>query len=43
MRKIIAGMQISLDAETEGPDGHADWLSEDDWGDTYGLPPEVDA
>lgn len=42
MRKIIAGMQISLDAKIEGPEGHADWVSEEDWGGTYGLPTEVD-
>jgi hypothetical protein len=41
MRKLIAGMQISLDGKVEGPDGYADWVPE--WADNYGLIPQVDA
>lgn len=40
MRKIIAGMQVSIDAKIEGPLGYADWVP--DWGDTFGLLPEID-
>ena len=40
MRRIVAGMQISIDAKIEGPAGHADWVA--DWGDTFGLLPEID-
>src|SRR5215208_2384660 len=41
MRKIITGMQISVDGKIEGPDGYADWV--DNWGDNYGLIPAIDA
>lgn len=41
MRKLIAAMQMSVDAKVEGPDGFADWVP--DWSDTYGLMEEVDA
>ena len=41
MRKLIAGMQISLDGKVEGPGGYADWVNE--WADNYGLIPQVDA
>jgi len=26
MRKLIAGMKISVDGKTEGPEGFADWV-----------------
>jgi dihydrofolate reductase len=41
MRKLIAGMKISVDGMMEGPDGTADWV--DAWSDDYGVMPEVDA
>jgi len=41
MRKLIAGMQISVDGKVEGPEGYADWVHE--WSDIYGLIPQVDA
>jgi dihydrofolate reductase len=41
MRKMIAAMQMSVDAKIEGPDGYADWV--DSWSDSYGLLPTVDA
>jgi hypothetical protein len=41
MRKLIAGMQISLDGKVEGPEGYADWVNE--WADNYGLIPQIDA
>ena len=41
MRKLIAGMQISVDGKVAGPEGHADWVEA--WSDAYGLMPEVDA
>jgi dihydrofolate reductase len=41
MRRLIAGMQSSLDAKIEGPDGYADWV--DAWHDNYDLMPQVDA
>jgi dihydrofolate reductase len=41
MRKVIAGMQISLDGKFGGPDGYADWVHA--WSDNYGVTPEVDA
>jgi dihydrofolate reductase len=41
MRKIIAGMQISIDAKFEGPSGYADWVNA--WYDTFDLMPQVDA
>ena len=41
MRKLIAGMKISADGKTEGPQGYADWV--DAWSDDYGLTPQVDA
>ena len=37
MRKLIAGMQISLDGKVEGSEGYADWVHE--WSDNYGLIP----
>jgi len=41
VRKLIAGMQTSVDAKIEGPDGYADWVA--GWGDNYGLMPHIDA
>jgi dihydrofolate reductase len=41
MRKLIAGMQISLDGKIEGPESYADWVEA--WSDTYDLIPQVDA
>lgn len=41
MRKLIAGMKISIDGKMEGPDGMADWVKA--WSDDYGLMPQVDA
>jgi dihydrofolate reductase len=35
MRRLIAGMKISLDAKYEGPDGMADWVEA--WSEDYGL------
>ena len=41
MRKLIAGMKISLDGKMEGAEGMADWV--DSWSDDYGVMPQVDA
>ena len=41
MRKLIAGMQTSLDGKIGGPDGYADWV--DAWSDNYDVTPHVDA
>lgn len=41
MRKLIAGMKISVDGKTEGPEGFADWV--DAWSEDYGLMPQIDA
>jgi dihydrofolate reductase len=41
MRKLIAGMKVSLDGKFEGPDGIADWV--EGWSDDYDLTPQVDA
>jgi len=41
MRKVIAGMQSSLDGKIEGPDGYADWV--DAWSDNYDVMSRVDA
>lgn len=41
MRKLIAGMKISLDAKVEGPEHGADWVEA--WSDDYGLTPQIDA
>ncbi len=40
MRKLIAGMKISLDGRYEGADGMADWVEA--WSNDYVLP-EIDA
>jgi dihydrofolate reductase len=41
MRKLIAGMKISLDAKSEGPEGYADWV--DAWSEDYDLTRQIDA
>ena len=41
MRKLIAGMKISVDGKSEGPGGVADWVHA--WSDNYDLLPQVDA
>lgn len=41
MRKLIAGMKISLDGKMEGPEGMADWVEA--WSDDYGVMPQIDA
>jgi dihydrofolate reductase len=41
MRKLIAGMKISVDGKMEGPEGMADWVKA--WSDDYGLTPQIDA
>jgi dihydrofolate reductase len=41
MRRIIAGMKVSLDAKTEGAEGMAEWVEA--WSEDYGLTPDIDA
>jgi dihydrofolate reductase len=41
MRKLIAGMKVSLDLCTVGPNGFADWV--DVWSEDYGLTQQIDA
>jgi dihydrofolate reductase len=41
MRKLIAGMKISVDGKIEGPEGYADWVEA--WSDDYGMMQQVDA
>ena len=41
MRKLIAGMKISLDGKVEGADGTADWVEA--WSEDFGLSPQIDA
>lgn len=41
MRKLIAGMQCSLDGKIGGADGYADWVGE--WSDHYDVTARVDA
>ena len=41
MRKLIAGMKISVDGKVAGPEGIADWV--EGWSDDYGLMPHIDA
>src|SRR5215472_13103960 len=41
MRKLIAGMKISVDGKMEGSAGMADWVKA--WSDDYGLTPQIDA
>lgn len=41
MRKLLAGMKVSLDGKVEGPDGMADWVEA--WSEDYGLTLRIDA
>jgi dihydrofolate reductase len=41
MRKLIAGMNVSVDDKIEGPEGYADWVQT--WADNFELMPQVDA
>jgi dihydrofolate reductase len=41
VRKLIAGMKISVDGKMEGSEGTADWV--DAWSEDYGLTPQIDA
>jgi len=41
MRKLIAGMKISVDGKIEGRDGSADWVQA--WSEDYGLTSRIDA
>ncbi len=41
MRKLIAGMKMSLDGKIEGPEGYADWVEA--WSDGYEVISRVDA
>jgi len=41
MRKLIAGMKVSVDGKMAGPEGMADWVEA--WSDDYGLMPQIDA
>ncbi|WP_433177872.1 dihydrofolate reductase family protein [Actinoallomurus sp. CA-150999] len=41
MRRLIAGMKISVDGKMEGPQGYADWVAA--WQDDYDLTSQVDA
>jgi dihydrofolate reductase len=41
MRRLIAGMKISVDGKMEGPEGTADWVEA--WSDDYGMMAQVDA
>ncbi len=41
MRRLIAGMKISLDGKYEGADGMADWVEA--WSNDYDVLPEIDA
>jgi dihydrofolate reductase len=41
MRKLIAGMKLSVDGKVEGPASTADWVEA--WSDDYSLMPQVDA
>lgn len=41
MRRLIAGMKVSLDGKVEGPDGYADWVEA--WSEDYGVTPQIDA
>jgi dihydrofolate reductase len=41
MRKLIAGMKISVDAKVEGPEAGADWVEA--WSEDYDLTQQIDA
>jgi dihydrofolate reductase len=40
MKKLIAGMKISVDGKVEGPEGYADWVEA--WSEDYGLTSQID-
>jgi hypothetical protein len=40
MRKLIAGLQVSLDGFIERPNGELDWIG--NWGDSFDFLAEVD-
>ena len=40
MRKLIAGMKVSVDLKVVGPDGYADWVGS--WSEDYGLTGHID-
>src|SRR5262249_7190069 len=41
MRRLIAGMKVSIDGKIEGAEGTADWVEA--WSEDYGLMPQIDA
>ena len=41
MRKLIAGMKVSVDGRMEGPEQVADWVEA--WSEDYGLTRQIDA
>lgn len=41
MRKLIAGVKMSVDARIDGPAGFADWV--DAWSHKYGLSTQIGA
>jgi dihydrofolate reductase len=41
VRKLIAGMKLSVDGKIEGPEGYADWV--EGWSEDYGLMAQIDA
>jgi dihydrofolate reductase len=41
MRKLIAGMKVSVDGKFRTAEGGADWV--DAWSEDYGLTPQIDA
>jgi len=41
MRKLIAGMKVTVDGKMEGVEEMADWVEA--WSEDYGLMPEIDA
>ena len=41
MRKLIAGMKVSVDMKITGTEGYADWVEA--WSEDYGLMPQIDA
>ncbi len=41
MRKLIAGMKVSVDGKVTGSEGYADWVEA--WSDGYEVMPRIDA
>jgi len=41
MRKLVAGMKVSLDMKFQGPNDYADWVH--GWSADYDITPEIDA